>query len=525
MMFTIRGMAYGLTDVPEDLERKLREYEIKDISLPRRDLRVCQNILNVFRLQNNNKDIPVVEPISDTSSESGLDRIDDSSSSQIDGEEIDLNKLPNASFHETRPVDMKSLSAISDDGSSTSSEEPQQRDVINRAALPEPIPSGTNPDLRPEDKQSNDDDHSRHLPEDVEPGKDRTLQPDSLGGSAVQGSTTTPGYDSLKHGERQPGVIIRDARPEELTDSMNSKPISGSGHSGNDIINRAALPDDMKNSMKSQSAISDGSSSTSSEEPQQRDVINRAALPEELTHSMNSKPISGSGHSGNGINRNALPEEVIPSDTNPALKPEDKQSDDDDHSRHLPEDVEPMSPPSGDSVGRTHFVSCNSVDPFQHLRIPWDPMNNWKPLPIDDEEFETEKDCPFPFEWDDPSPLTLDDRIQRMVEVLRPEPKPEPEPQPQPQPQPKPEPPTPSPVPTPVPGPHPPVIDEHPPKPNPRSKPPYDEIITGPRFGLFPAPKFESRKPSPYIIALFVVLMLCCVAGFITCGVLLAKIN
>ena len=93
MMFTIRGMAYGLTDVPEDLERKLREYEIKNISLPRRDLRVCQNILNVFRLQNNNKDIPVVEPISDTSSESGLDMIDDSSSSQIDGEEIDLNKL------------------------------------------------------------------------------------------------------------------------------------------------------------------------------------------------------------------------------------------------------------------------------------------------------------------------------------------------------------------------------------------------------------------------------------------------
>ena len=478
MMFTIRGMAYGLTDVPEDLERKLREYEIKDISLPRRDLRVCQNILNVFRLQNNNKDIPVVEPISDTSSESGLDMIDDSSSSQIDGEEIDLNKLPNASFRDSLPVDMKSQSAISDDGSSTSSEEPQQRDAINRAALPEPIPSGTNPDLRPEDKQSNDDDHSRHLPEDVEPGKDRTLQPDSLGGSAVQGSTTTPGYDSLKHGERQPGVIIRDARPEELTDSMNSKPISGSGHSGNGIINRAALP-------------------------------------EELTHSMNSKPISGSGHSGNGINRNALPEEVIPSDTNPALKPEDKQSDDDDHSRHLPEDVEPMSPPSGDSVGRTHLVSCNSVDPFQHLRIPWDPMNNWKPLPIDDEEFETEKDCPFPFEWDDPSPLTLDDRIQRMVEVLRPEPKPEP--QPQPQPQPKPEPPTPSPVPTPVPLPH-------PPKPNPRPKP-YDEIIPGPRFGSFPAPKFEPRKPSPYIIALFVVLMLCCVAGFITCGVLLAKIN
>ena len=458
VMFTIRGMAYGLTDVPEDLERKLREYEIKNISLPRRDLRVCQNILNVFRLQNNNKDIPVVESISDTSSESGLDRIDDSSSSQIDGEEIDLNKLPGElTFRDSLPVDMKSLSAISDDGSSTSSEEPQQRDAINRGALPEPIPSGTNPDLRLEDKQSDDDDHSRHLPEDVEPGKDRTLQPDSLGGSAVQGSTTTPGYDSLKHGERQP------------------------------------------------------------------DVINRAALPEELTHSMNSKPISGSGHSGNGINRNALPEEVIPSDTNPALKPEDKQSDDDDHGRHLPEDVEPMSPPSGDSVGRTHLVSCNSVDPFQHLRIPWDPMNNWKPLPIDDEEFETEKDCPFPFEWDDPSPLTLDDRIQRMVEVLRPEPKPEP--QPQPQPQPKPEPPTPSPVPTPVPGPHPPVIDEHPPKPNPRSKPPYDEIITGPRFGSFPAPKFEPRKPSPYIIALFVVLMLCCVAGFITCGVLLAKIN
>ena len=492
-MFTIRGMAYGLTDVPEDLERKLREYEIKNISLPRRDLRVCQNILNVFRLQNNNKDIPVVESISDTSSESGLDRIDDSSSSQIDGEEIDLNKLPGElTFRDSLPVDMKSLSAISDDGSSTSSEEPQQRDAINRGALPEPIPSGTNPDLRLEDKQSDDDDHSRHLPEDVEPGKDRTLQPDSLGGSAVQGSTTTPGYDSLKHGERQP-----------------------------DVINRAALPDDMKNSMKSQSAISDGSSSTSSEEPQQRDAINRDARPEELTHSMNSKPISGSGHSGNGINRNALPEEVIPSDTNPALKPEDKQSDDDDHRRHLPEEVEPMSPPSGDSVGRTHLVSCNSVDPFQHLRIPWDPMNNWKPLPIDDEEFETEKDCPFPFEWDDPSPLTLDDRIQRMVEVLRPEPKPEP----QPQPQPKPEPPTPSPVPTPLPGPHPPVIDEHPPKPNPRSKPPYDEIITGPRFGSFPAPKFEPRKPSPYIIALFVVLMLCCVAGFITCGVLLAKIN
>ena len=381
MMFTIRGMAYGLTDVPEDLERKLREYEIKNISLPRRDLRVCQNILNVFRLQNNNKDIPVVESISDTSSESGLDRIDDSAGSQIDEEELDMEKLPGElTFRDSLPVDMKSLSAISDDGSSTSSEEPQQRDAINR-----------------------------------------------------------------------------DARPEELT------------------------------------------------------------------HSMNSKPISGSGHSGNGINRNALPEEVIPSDTNPALKPEDKQSDDDDHGRHLPEDVEPMSPPSGDSVGRTHLVSCNSVDPFQHLRIPWDPMNNWKPLPIDDEEFETEKDCPFPFEWDDPSPLTLDDRIQRMVEVLRPEPKPEPQPQPQPQPQP--EPPTPSPVPTPVPGPHPPVIDEHPPKPNPRSKPPYDEIITGPRFGSFPAPKFEPRKPSPYIIALFVVLMLCCVAGFITCGVLLAKIN
>ena len=255
---------------------------------------------------------------------------------------------------------------------------------------------------------------------------------------------------------------------------------------------RDSLPVDMK----SLSAISDDGSSTSSEEPQQRDAINRGALPE-----------------------------PIPSGTNPDLRLEDKQSDDDDHSRHLPEDVEPMSPPSGDSVGRTHLVSCNSVDPFQHLRIPWDPMNNWKPLPIDDEEFETEKDCPFPFEWDDPSPLTLDDRIQRMVEVLRPEPKPEPQPQPQPQPQPKPEPPTPSPVPTPVPGPHPPVIDEHPPKPNPRSKPPYDEIITGPRFGSFPAPKFEPRKPSPYIIALFVVLMLCCVAGFITCGVLLAKIN
>ena len=155
MMFTIRGMAYGLTDVPEDLERKLREYEIKNISLPRRDLRVCQNILNVFRLQNNNKDIPVVESISDTSSESGLDRIDDSSSSQIDGEEIDLNKLPGElTFRDSLPVDMKSLSAISDDGSSTSSEEPQQRDAINRGALPEPIPSGTNPDLRLEDKQS-----------------------------------------------------------------------------------------------------------------------------------------------------------------------------------------------------------------------------------------------------------------------------------------------------------------------------------------------------------------------------------
>ena len=50
MMFTIRGMAYGLTDVPEDLERKLREYEIKNISLPRRDLRVCQNILNVSQV-------------------------------------------------------------------------------------------------------------------------------------------------------------------------------------------------------------------------------------------------------------------------------------------------------------------------------------------------------------------------------------------------------------------------------------------------------------------------------------------
>ncbi len=62
--------------------------------------------------------------------------------------------------------------------------------------------------------------------------------------------------------------------------------------------------------------------------------------------------------------------------------------------------------------------SLNEYDPFAHLRIQWDPQNNWKPLPINDEEFETERDCPFPFEWDDPDPLTLDDRINRMLDVL-----------------------------------------------------------------------------------------------------------
>ena len=62
--------------------------------------------------------------------------------------------------------------------------------------------------------------------------------------------------------------------------------------------------------------------------------------------------------------------------------------------------------------------SLNEHDPFAHLRIPWDPQNNWKPLPINDDEFETERDCPFPFEWDDPDPLTLDDRIDRMIDVL-----------------------------------------------------------------------------------------------------------
>lgn len=62
--------------------------------------------------------------------------------------------------------------------------------------------------------------------------------------------------------------------------------------------------------------------------------------------------------------------------------------------------------------------SLNEYDPFAHLRIQWDPQNNWKPLPIDDEEFETERDCPFPFEWDDPNPLTLDDRFNRMMDVL-----------------------------------------------------------------------------------------------------------
>lgn len=62
--------------------------------------------------------------------------------------------------------------------------------------------------------------------------------------------------------------------------------------------------------------------------------------------------------------------------------------------------------------------SLNEYDPFAHLRIQWDPQNNWKPLPINDEEFETERDCPFPFEWDDPNPLTLDDRFNRMMDVL-----------------------------------------------------------------------------------------------------------
>ena len=82
-MFTIRGMAYGLTDVPEDLERKLRDYEIKINSLPKRDVRVCQNILHIFRLQNNNKDIPVIESLSDSTSESSHEVMDDTAFYQL----------------------------------------------------------------------------------------------------------------------------------------------------------------------------------------------------------------------------------------------------------------------------------------------------------------------------------------------------------------------------------------------------------------------------------------------------------
>ena len=479
VMFTIRGMAYGLTDVPEDLERKLRDYEIKINSLPKRDVRVCQNILHIFRLQNNNKDIPVIESLSDSTSESSHEVMDDTAFYQSDEEDIDLRKLPE-----------------------------EIMDSVN-----------SNP----------------------------------IGSSGHSGN----------------GGINRDALPTEVSDSMNSNPISSSGHSGSGLINRNALPTNLSDSMRSKSSISSGSTSTDSEERQQRGGDNDngdghlvghvdarpenfqpgrdpATQPESLGGSTNQNSMAASGYNslkqgdkqhGGSTQVDTRPEDVDIRTIN-SLSTEDKQSDDN-YSRPdaLPEDVLPGTnpalrpeefvpgvPESGGSVGGTHVMSFHSVDPFQHLRHHWDPLDNWEPLPIEDQEFETEKDCEFPFLWDDTSPLTLDDRIQRMVDALHPKsttvvPKPPSETSS--------ESPSEDRVDLPSPGPQPPVIKDR-----------RDVMKDMDNMGRFPDSSelhfqpiplskatFPSRKPSPYIIALFVVLMLCCVAGFITCGVLLAKIN
>ena len=508
VMFTIRGMAYGLTDVPEDLERKLRDYEIKINSLPKRDVRVCQNILHIFRLQNNNKDIPVIESLSDSTSESSHEVMDDTAFYQSDEEDIDLRKLPE------EIMDSVNSNPIGSSGHSGNG-------GINRDALP-------------------------------------TEVSDSMNSNPISSS-----------GHSGSGLINRNALPTNLSDSMNSNPITGSGHSGSGLINRNALPTNLSDSMRSKSSISSGSTSTDSEERQQRGGDNDngdghlvghvdtrpenfqpgrdpATQPESLGGSTNQNSMAASGYNslkqgdkqhGGSTQVDTRPEDVDIRTIN-SLSTEDKQSDDNySRSDALPEDVLPGTnpalrpeefvpgvPESGGSVGGTHVMSFHSVDPFQHLRHHWDPLDNWEPLPIEDQEFETEKDCEFPFLWDDTSPLTLDDRIQRMVDALHPKsttvvPKPPSETSSVSSSEDR--------VDLPSPEPQPPVIKDR-----------RDVMKDMDNMGRFPDSSelhfqpiplskatFPSRKPSPYIIALFVVLMLCCVAGFITCGVLLAKIN
>ena len=406
---------------------KLEAYQIKDGLLSKRDTKVCRKILDVYVNENNNKDIPVMDPNSDSSTDYDESEDNLSLSNHQEGD-IAPNALPNS---------------------------------VNDSAHSQPSTRNPRDSLLPEDMSSNEDIEPRHLPEPV--GSFEESQPSTPN---VQDSLKPEDMSSNEDTERKP-------LPDSVNSSTKSQPstpnpqnsLKPEDMSSNEDTERNPLPDSVNSSTKSQPSAINAQDSLRPEDKQLDDDIDINKIPDSVNSS--TKSHSSTTNPQNSLKLNDM-----------RLKPSTER-------------VEPIIPPSSPVP---KFDPIPPEDVFSDLRIPWDPNNNWEPLDIEDEEFETDKNCEFPFQWNDPSSLTLDERIKKMVEVLNPKSQDEM--------------PLPS-IPTEVP-----------------SKEEGKNIRPRPIFvDTFSMPKVEPIKPNPFIIAVFVVLMLCCVAGFITCGVLLAKIN
>ncbi len=165
-------------------------------------------------------------------------------------------------------------------------------------------------------------------------------------------------------------------------------------------------------------------------------------------------------------------------------------------------------------------------DECNTLLLNWRPEQDFLPLDFDEPDVITNVNDPFE-EWSDPETITEEDNLIRMFEMLCPS-----------------QPVEPLPIPT-IPEPEPESVPEsesesehHPKHEGPRSQPLSSSLPPVSRpINLSPV-KIPSlgckcvfcvftvaRPVKAYVVVILVLLMLCCVAGFVTCGIWIARIN
>ena len=478
VMFTIRGMSCGLPSVRDDLEFMLKNYKLGKYPKSSSDRKRCEKILSNYR----NGESDRANSITESSTDSSTEEEKKTMFTNPVGAEFDARPEPDA-----RPE-------------SDARPEPDTR--------PEQIDSGSEDsvDLEKMGPSSNPLTDTRIMTSQV-PSRDTDVE------------------DKQKESELGP---LEQPRQDAS---------SGDNHSTTDLEETKPVPVEADNSsiaspqvptVELDQNLESSSESEPASEPQPDALPVHDVPPEPINSELDMRPEP---------EPESVPELMSVSEPQLDARPEDDMRPESvpEPQPHLDARPEPVNSeldmrpePQPEPGFQPNAVPEDPEDECNTLLLNWRPEQDFLPLDFDEPDVITNVNDRFE-EWSDPETITEEDNLIRMFEMLCPS-----------------QPVEPLPIPT---------IPEPEPKPKPKS---VSESESEPRHkpeGPWPQPLSSSLPPvsrpidlSPvkipslgckcvfcvftvarpvkaYVVVILVLLMLCCVAGFVTCGVWIAKIN